>query len=336
MLDLRDLNMAIILCQECDMNLEKHARLATVQAIYDYYEAQREGKTHRPHLGGSQIGNECKRALWYQFRWAWSPGFEGRVLRLFETGDREEDRLIANLRAVGCTVWDRDPETGKQIRFTAHGGHFALSLDGVVEGLKESGQPHVFEAKTMNAKQFSNMKRYGVEAAKPVYYAQMQVGMHLADLDRALFLVTCKDNDEIYGERVKLDQAEAMRLIAKAGEIIFSDAPPQRISDDPSYFGCKFCPYRAVCHGCKIPEVHCRTCAHATPEQDGTWSCAIGHDFGAPCDDHVFIPQMMPPDLELRDAGDGWVEYLDKDTGEIVRNEKNSQEMYEGRMKRYE
>jgi hypothetical protein len=41
------------------------------------------------------------------FRHAWSPNFEGRMLRLFETGDREEDRIVANLRAVGVTVWEK-------------------------------------------------------------------------------------------------------------------------------------------------------------------------------------------------------------------------------------
>ena len=71
------------------MNLEQYATPATIEAIYKYYKDKRKND-HRPHLGGSQIGNECSRALWYQFRHAWSPRFDGRMLRLFETGDREE------------------------------------------------------------------------------------------------------------------------------------------------------------------------------------------------------------------------------------------------------
>jgi len=62
---------------------------------------------------------------------------------------------VANLRAIGCTVWAVDPETGKQIRFTACDGHFALSLDGVIEGLPDAPKtPHTFEAKTMNDRNF--------------------------------------------------------------------------------------------------------------------------------------------------------------------------------------
>ena len=313
------------------MNLEQHTTPETIRLIYDHYKKQREGKSHRPHLGGSQIGNECSRALWYQFRWAWSPNFEGRLLRLFETGDREEERIVRNLRDIGVTVWERDPETGKQVRFEACGGHFALSLDGVAEGLPESSKPHTLEFKTMNDKSFKSTEKMGVQKAKPIYWAQCQVGMHLSGLDRCMFIAVNKNTDDIYAERIKLDVAEAMKLISKAERIVFSDTPPDRLSEDPSDWRCKFCPYYAVCHGCKIPEVHCRTCAHVTPENDGSWSCSKGRAVGQPCQDHLFIPQMMTKGWEVLDTGPDWVEYCDED-GEVVRNHHNSVEIFNSRM----
>ena len=49
--------------------------------------------------------NDCDRAIWYAFRWAHPPtAYDGRMLRLFRTGDREEARLIEELRAIGCVV----------------------------------------------------------------------------------------------------------------------------------------------------------------------------------------------------------------------------------------
>lgn len=313
------------------MDLEQYVTPATVRAIYDHYKAKRKNE-HRPHLGGSQIGNECERALWYQFRHAWTPDFDGRQLRLFETGDLEEERLIENLRAVGVTVWARNPETGKQIRFEACGGHFALSLDGVGQGFAESSKPHTLEFKTMNDKNFAATRNKGVKESKPIYWAQCQVGMHLAEIDRCVFMAVNKATDEIYMERIKYDAAEALTLMAKAERVVFAATPPSRLSDDPSFFKCRFCPYRAVCHGCKIPEVNCRTCAHSTPERNGTWSCAKGRDMVPDCKAHLFIPHIMPPDFEVNDTGEGWVEYIDKDTGEVVRNEANSRALYRGRM----
>jgi len=298
------------------MNLEQHTTPRTIQAIYQHYIDKRKD-AHRPHLGGSQIGNPCSRALWYQFRHMDRPVFEGRTLRLFETGDREENRLVENLRAVGVTIWDRDPETGKQIRFEACDGHFALSLDGVAEGLQESSQPHTLEFKTMNDKNFKAMQKDGVEKSKPVYYAQCQIGMHLAGLERCAFIAVNKNDDAIYMERIKYDPAMGLQLVAKAKEIIFSDKPPAKLNTDPSYYLCKFCDYRHVCHEGKPPEVNCRTCAHATPEAGGKWSCAKGQNFGAPCVLHLFNPYAIP--WEIYDAGDDWIEYVTED-GEIIRN----------------
>ena len=78
------------------MNLEPlHATPKTIEAIYQHYKDKRKNE-HRPHLGGSQIGNpNAAVRLWYQFQTCVDAStFEGRLLRLFETGDREEDRVV--------------------------------------------------------------------------------------------------------------------------------------------------------------------------------------------------------------------------------------------------
>ena len=74
----------------------------TRDAIFDAYEADAD-TGFRPHLGASQIGKSCERALWYDFRWATPAHFPGRILRLFETGQLEEARLVKNLRRIGAT-----------------------------------------------------------------------------------------------------------------------------------------------------------------------------------------------------------------------------------------
>ena len=55
--------------------------------LASYEEAQGDG--FREHLGASLIGKSCERALWYDFHWATRSRHEGRILRLFETGQRE-------------------------------------------------------------------------------------------------------------------------------------------------------------------------------------------------------------------------------------------------------
>lgn len=64
----------------------------------------RNEKPFRDHLGGSMIGEKCERKLVYSFRWAKLPGHNGRMLRLFNRGHREEERFVGYLRRIGANV----------------------------------------------------------------------------------------------------------------------------------------------------------------------------------------------------------------------------------------
>jgi hypothetical protein len=284
----------------------------TLSAIYAAYEAQQDDG-FRDHLGASLIGKPCARELWYDFRWATPARFEGRMLRLFETGQLEEARLVRNLRATGATVLEVDPATGKQFRVSAHGGHFGGSLDGAAIGLLEAPKTwHVVEFKTHSVKSFADLTGKGVEASKPRHFAQMQVYMHLTGMSRAMYVAVCKDTDALHIERVEVDKAEGERLLAKAGRVIAAARPPARLSDDPTWFECRFCDHRGVCHEGATPAANCRTCLHSTPV-DGGWRCArfdqpIGPQAQrAGCAKHLFIPDFIPGDIV--DAGDDFVAY---------------------------
>src|SRR5690606_41232817 len=75
------------------------------------------------------------------------------------------------------------------------------------------------------------------------------------------------------------------RSEARADRIITATTPPERISDNPDDWRCRFCPALILCHGADdrtavavpIKTLSCRQCIHATPETDtdyGRWSCA--------------------------------------------------------------
>jgi len=69
----------------------------TVTAIYAHYKKQGDTGHLSKTLGISQIGRPCERYLWYLFRQCVKSKFSGRMYRLFERGNLEESRLIANL-----------------------------------------------------------------------------------------------------------------------------------------------------------------------------------------------------------------------------------------------
>lgn len=306
-------------------------------AIYQTYETAAAANVfHSRRLGAASLGEECDRRLWYHFRWC-EPGaqpFEGRMLRLFETGHIEEARIVENLRAAGVVVRDEDParwrHRTKQYKASWHGDHFIHYADGramLVPGAEQT--EHVCEFKSANDKNFKAVKKKGVRVAEPKHWAQCQVGMLGATLTRCLYVVVNKNTDELWHERIHLDREEATRLVERAGRIIFAESPPVRITDDPADWRCKFCPAKTACHFRAVPDPSCRTCAHSTPEPSGGWSCDLARQRGGDpkipydvehegCPEHVYMPDLIP--LEVVDTETGeWVEYAAPD-GEPLRN----------------
>jgi CRISPR/Cas system-associated exonuclease Cas4 (RecB family) len=278
---------------------------ATARAIYDLHEQRNAAELPRPYLGASELGQACKRRLWLRFRWASVEAFEGRMLRLFETGHREEARILDELRAIGCTV-SADDGAGNQHGIEACDGHLRGHLDAAVLGLPEAPKTwHVAEVKTHSAKRFATVKAKGVKEAMPQHEAQCQLYMGGTGMTRAAYLAVCKDTDEIYVERIEFDKAAYDGLLAKARDIIDSPEPPPRISTDPAWFECKFCPFNQLCHGEALPNVNCRTCAHSSPVPGGKWACELhGHEPDVPaqragCNDHRYIPVLLERVAEL-------------------------------------
>ena len=279
----------------------------TVDAIYQWHE-RRQRSGGRGHLGASQIGAPCERALWYGFRWALKVKHAGRLLRLFETGQLAEQRFVAELRAAGIEVHELD-ETGAQFSVSSCRGHFGGSMDGVALGLLEAPKTwHVLEFKTHSAKSFAALKKDGVEKSKPEHAAQMQVYMHLAGLERAFYLAVDKNTDELYSERLHHDEAAALRLLAKASRIIDAAEPPSRISEDPAFYLCRWCSYHDICHGTEFAARNCRTCLHSTPVDQGQWDCArwgkvlTDQEQREGCGAHKFIPALVPGEqVDVRD-----------------------------------
>ena len=277
----------------------------TIATLIDQYHSSKSSKP-RPHMGVSLLGHHCDRWLWINFRWAVVEDFDGRILRLFRRGHKEEDVIISDLRAIGIDI----RSSQRRVDF---GNHVSGSLDGVIEGgVPEAPRArHVAEFKTHSKKSFDDMIKNGVEKSKPMHFIQMQVYMHGTSINRALYLAVCKDDDRIYTERVKYDKKVAEDAIIRGKRIAMSDRMPEPISADPSWYQCKFCPAHSFCHKAEpTKRINCRTCAHSTAMADSTFRCerhdadAIPEDFQHQgCDDHILHPDMVPWAMEGSDDG---------------------------------
>ena len=260
----------------------------------------------RPYIGVSIIGHPCSRYLWLNFRWFSYDIQEGRMLRLFRRGQREEQTVVYDLQDTGL-ILDYVLDYQLELDFGCHvKGH----PDGIVfSGVPEAPKAmHTLEIKTHNLRSFNELEAKGVLLAKPMHFAQMQCEMLGADMklpgkiERALYVAVCKDDDRMYTERIHLDREYAGRLIKRGQDIAISDYIPLPLSQKPDWWQCQNCRFHDFCHGGKmLPETNCRTCIHFTAEKDGSCTCACYGGKAIPdeaqrngCECHVFHKDMVP------------------------------------------
>lgn len=251
---------------------------------------------HRSHLGASQLGQDCARAIWYGFRWATRKDFSGRMVRLFNRGHMEEARFIALLLTIGCEVYQQD-ENGKQFRISFADGHAGGSGDGVVIGCPdvEVGVPVLGEFKTHSEDSFEKLagdvKEWrafldgqgqftgqGVRAAKFEHFVQCQTYMIKMGLAAALYIAVSKNTDDIYAEIIPLDVEFAEQFLDRGDKLVWMDKPPEKLNSSPGFWKCRFCDHRPVCHLKATPDRNCRTCAFSEPAAGGTWKCRAQFD----------------------------------------------------------
>lgn len=275
-----------------------------VDAIYRHYEVTAD-RTERSYLGMSTFGTECDRALWYAFRWARaSEAFDGRMLRLFETGHREEARMLDDLEAVGLKVYRVDPKTGKQWAFRDEKGHLRGHADGMAEGVMPDclHHEHLLEFKTHNEASFKKLVSDGVKKTKFGHYCQMQLYMRFSGAPCALYMAHNKNTDELHTEHVAYNAEFAEATVRRGQRIINSPNPPARLHEDhtaKAAFACRFCPSMKICHERAFAPRNCRTCLHSTPVAE-KFSCARHRcdlevlTQRAGCPDHLYIPELVP------------------------------------------
>lgn len=245
---------------------------AIAKAIDDHWR-NNQTSGHRYHLGASVLGRSCVREVWYKFHWWHAVRHTGRLLRLFNRGHREESHVVENLRKIGAVVEDVDV-AGNQYKHTSLWGLLGGERDAAVSNLESFGLDGkgLLEIKTHGEKSFKALQDKGLLTSKPEHFIQMQMYIAWFELDWGLYYAVNKNTDEVYVAFVPRRPEVADQYTKRAREIITSPLPPKRISDDPTWWVCRFCDYKRHCHGesndngkelvVAQPDKNCRTCEH--------------------------------------------------------------------------
>lgn len=258
---------------------------ARIKLEIDQHTAKIYDDGFRWHLGASKIGDECKRALWYSFRWVGGKTPDGRMQRLFNRGHLEEKRHSEWLRGLGFTVWTHDESITKpdgthpQLRIKNKcKGHLGGSLDGIVQfpaSYKISGYA-ILESKTSGTgAKFNELSKKHLSLSKPAHYIQNSIYGADYGIEHVLYICANKNDDDLFIDVTKLDFNLAKDMETKADSIIFSQEAPQKLSENPTFFQCKsMCDFKDICHGDKPAVKNCRSCINCSAVDNAEFYCS--------------------------------------------------------------
>lgn len=227
-----------------------------IHLIDEALQAKNNRQKPREYLGGSRLGVECAKALQYEFFGTpkdEGKDFSGQTIRIFQIGHVLEDMAAGWIRDAGLDLRTAKAD-GKQFGFYTGRGYIQGHIDGVIVGGPDEFGPYprLWEMKTSNAKKWREMEKKKLRKANWTYFIQCQLYMAYMELteNSALFTAINKDTSELYFENVDFDPAAAQEASDRGARIIEASLAGEllpRISNDPSFYQCKWCAWADRC-----------------------------------------------------------------------------------------
>lgn len=266
----------------------------------------------RHHLGASLLGKGCNRYLWYSFRWAKLPSHSARIQRIFNRGRSEELRIIEALRKTGLTISTtlselcinlHLPVELNSLDIIANYGlrvykpqqltddsqikaNFPPHLGGSMDGILHVPANYVgtygyfmpIEVKTHNQKSFNAVIKNGESMRwnSPQHYVQGNAYATQTGCSHFLYVAENKNTDELYLRDEEAQESVTALNVVRAEQIIYKKSQDvvERTSEK---WRCNMCDYKDICKNKLYDTVshNCRTCAYATANDDGSWTCDV-------------------------------------------------------------
>ena len=222
-------------------------------------EADNQSEKKREYLGGSRLGVECSRALYYEYNQVPTDDipFPGRAIRRFRMGHMHEDETAAWLIKAGFDLRTHKAD-GNQFGFMVAKGKIRGHIDGIImdgppiEGLK---YPCLWEHKIMKSSKYKEFKKNGIRKANFTYYAQCQTYMAYMspvlqlELDTALFTALDTDTSQTGFEVLQYDANTAQQLSDKGVMIISAkhESLAPKVARESTDYRCTYCNWRKKC-----------------------------------------------------------------------------------------
>lgn len=210
----------------------------------------------RDYLGASGVADECSRKAWYGLQ-GFKQKFDADSLMKISDGHTTEEKINGWIKKIpGIELYTHD-SSGNQYGFSDLDGKYKGHYDGIIRGIPQSPNTwHIYEVKCVGEKYFKELKKavdtYGEKDAiknwREVYYGQAVTYMWYEKLTRHITIVATPGARELMTVRTEANAKYAKALREKARRIIETKEPPQKISNSETYFKCRMCGFRDICH----------------------------------------------------------------------------------------
>jgi len=166
--------------------------------------------------------------------------------------------MAAYLRLVDGIELVTHQDDGEQMGFTDFDGRFRGHVDGVIRGLHQAPKaPHVWEHKDTKERKFNEFRKIKTKHGEKdalkhwnvTYYGQAQIYMHYIGCKRHYMTISLSGVRDFDSCRTEYDKGYSENLIQRADRIINGQSIPERISNKPDYWQCRFCDFAEECHG---------------------------------------------------------------------------------------
>lgn len=211
------------------------------------------------HANISQIGHECPRKIWLDYRNVSTRNITPQQRRIFESGHQYEARIVQYLEKIpGVTI--------KEQQKVVKSGVLKGKADVIIE---VGGEEIIVEIKTMNNNSFSQLKRLQdshpddfLKRYNRSYYFQILIYMYLLNLTKCLYIVVNKNTDELHLFTLDRIPAYIEYTVETVKQALEKKEMPQGVSQNPAFFVCKMCTHYKFCHGEQVAQPTCRSCTH--------------------------------------------------------------------------
>lgn len=213
------------------------------EIIDKFYLDKQKVKKEQTSFYISEAG-KCPRAVFFKFKNAPAKDLDASFLRLFDHGENMHRLIMKPLlstRDIHVVASEVDIAPQEIVRGRA---------DAVVSDGK---QLYVLDIKSMNSMIFRNLSQ-----PKDENVAQLQLYLHYFKILKGILLYVDKDRLGLKEFIIDYDKNMVEKMLSGLSFLknqIDSNIIPQRLSDYPSSWQCRYCQYREVCDAGKKGEM---------------------------------------------------------------------------------